>query len=421
MNTETTVSNKDMTEIVGVRFRDAGKVYYFAPNGIKVRSGDCVIVETARGMEFGFAASSNSHVPTSKIVPPLRPVLRVATEEDRAHYEDNKRLEAATFEIWNKKTAEHNLDMKLVEAEYTFDNSKLLFYFASENRVDFRDLVKDLASVFRTRIELRQIGIRDEAKMLGGLGVCGRPFCCASFLSDFVQVSIKMAKEQNLSLNSSKISGTCGRLMCCLRYEHETYEEEIARTPPVDSTVKTADGVGTPTRAADGDDLLAVINGACIQRHQGDLHAHLGALTEHPQGVGHDLHRVHAGELFAEAPLGARQGVGSGDHGDAGLPELLHFGGIQNVFALFTGTEAVGDGHHLAGIAQLFGQLQGHGDGAAAGGGQHHIQFQIPGGGEGQLQGLFGIVNAGFVKQQHMHRSFAFFTSIPNFGGGGNQ
>jgi cell fate regulator YaaT (PSP1 superfamily) len=247
MNTETTVSNKDMTEIVGVRFRDAGKVYYFAPNGIKVRSGDCVIVETARGMEFGFAASGNSHVPTAKIVPPLRPVLRVATEEDRAHYEDNKRLEAATFEIWNKKTAEHNLDMKLVEAEYTFDNSKLLFYFASENRVDFRDLVKDLASVFRTRIELRQIGIRDEAKMLGGLGVCGRPFCCASFLSDFVQVSIKMAKEQNLSLNSSKISGTCGRLMCCLRYEHETYEEEIARTPPVDSTVKTAEGVGTVT------------------------------------------------------------------------------------------------------------------------------------------------------------------------------
>ncbi len=247
MNTENTAPNKDMTEIVGVRFRDAGKVYYFAPNGIKVKSGECVIVETARGVEFGFAASGNDYVPTAKIVPPLRPVLRVATEEDRAHYEENKKLEAATFEIWNKKTAEHKLDMKLVEAEYTFDNSKLLFYFASENRVDFRDLVKDLAAVFRTRIELRQIGIRDEAKMLGGLGVCGRPFCCASFLSDFVQVSIKMAKEQNLSLNSSKISGTCGRLMCCLRYEHETYEEEIARTPPVDSTVKTAEGVGTVT------------------------------------------------------------------------------------------------------------------------------------------------------------------------------
>lgn len=242
-NTPTT----DMTEIVGVRFRDAGKVYYFAPNGITVKTNDCVIVETARGIEFGFAANGNNYVPSTKIVPPLRPVLRIATEEDRAHYEENKKLEAATFEIWNRKTAEHKLDMKLVEAEYTFDNSKLLFYFASENRVDFRDLVKDLAAVFRTRIELRQIGIRDEAKMLGGLGVCGRPFCCSSFLSDFVQVSIKMAKEQNLSLNSSKISGTCGRLMCCLRYEHETYEEEIARTPPVDSTVKTAEGVGTVT------------------------------------------------------------------------------------------------------------------------------------------------------------------------------
>lgn len=244
---ENTSQPGEMVEIIGVRFRDAGKVYYFAPNGIPVKTNDCVIVETARGLEFGFAASGNTLVPSSKIVPPLRPVVRVATDEDRAHYEDNKRLEAETFEIWNKKTAEHNLDIKLVEAEYTFDNSKLLFYFASENRVDFRDLVKDLASVFRTRIELRQIGIRDEAKMLGGLGVCGRPFCCSSFLSDFVQVSIKMAKEQNLSLNSSKISGTCGRLMCCLRYEHETYEEEIARTPPVDSTVKTAEGIGTVT------------------------------------------------------------------------------------------------------------------------------------------------------------------------------
>lgn len=248
MNNENTTEVKtDMTEIVSVRFRDAGKVYYFDPNGLRVKSGDCVIVETARGVEFGFATSGNHDVLSTKIVPPLRPVLRVATEEDRAHYEENKRLAAATFEVWNKKTAEHKLDMKLIEAEYTFDNSKLLFYFSSENRVDFRDLVKDLASVFRTRIELRQIMIRDEAKMLGGLGVCGRPFCCSSFLSDFVQVSIKMAKEQNLSLNSSKISGTCGRLMCCLRYEHETYEEEIAKTPPVDSTVKTSEGVGTVT------------------------------------------------------------------------------------------------------------------------------------------------------------------------------
>ena len=234
-------------EIVGVRFREGGKIYYFAPGNIKLDAGQHVIVEIARGTEYGFVASGNAFVPQEKIVPPLRPVIRAATAEDDDRYEANKKLEAEAFEICRKKILDHGLDMKLIEAEYTFDNSKLLFYFSAEVRVDFRELVKDLASVFRTRIELRQIGIRDEAKLLGGLGVCGRPFCCSSFLSDFVQVSIKMAKEQNLSLNSSKISGTCGRLMCCLRYEHETYEAEIARTPPVDSTVKTRDGVGTVT------------------------------------------------------------------------------------------------------------------------------------------------------------------------------
>lgn len=233
--------------VIGVRFRYAGKVYYFSPGSFVFETGDNVIVETARGMEYGFVAIGNHMVPESKTVSPLRQVIRPATEEDTAHYEENKRLEKEAFDIWYKKTAEHKLDMKLIAVEYTFDNSKLLFHFAAENRVDFRDLVKDLASVFRARIELHQIGIRDEAKMMGGLGVCGRPFCCASFLSDFVQVSIKMAKEQNLSLNSSKISGTCGRLMCCLRYEHETYEEEIAKTPLVESTVKTVDGVGIVT------------------------------------------------------------------------------------------------------------------------------------------------------------------------------
>ncbi|MBQ4354598.1 MAG: stage 0 sporulation family protein [Clostridia bacterium] len=234
-------------EIIGVRFRDTGKVYYFAPGELKVQENDRVIVETARGMEYGFVSTPNQLVSSAKIVPPLRPVIRIATDRDTERYEANKKLEAEAFEICRQKIADHGLDMKLIEAEYTFDNSKLLFYFYAEVRVDFRDLVKDLASVFRTRIELRQIQIRDQAKLIGGLGVCGRPLCCSSFLSDFVQVSIKMAKEQNLSLNSSKISGTCGRLMCCLRYEHETYEEEIARTPPVDSTVKTADGVGTVT------------------------------------------------------------------------------------------------------------------------------------------------------------------------------
>ena len=219
-------------EIIGVRFRDGGKVYYFDPAGVSVDSTDRVIVETARGTEYGFVATPNSKVPASEIVPPLRPVIRKATEADDERFQVNQKLEGEAFEICRQKIENHGLEMKLIEAEYTFDNSKLLFYFSAEARVDFRELVKDLASVFHTRIELRQIGIRDEAKILGGLGICGRPFCCSSFLSDFVQVSIKMAKEQNLSLNSAKISGTCGRLMCCLRYEHESYEEEIARTPP---------------------------------------------------------------------------------------------------------------------------------------------------------------------------------------------
>ena len=260
-------------EIIGVRFREGGKVYYFSPGEYKIEAEENVIVETARGIEYGFVSEGNRFVSTAKIVPPLRTVIRKATEEDRAKYEEDKRLEAEAFEICKKKIADHGLEMKLIDAEYTFDNSKLLFYFSAEVRVDFRDLVKDLASVFRTRIELRQIGIRDEAKMLGGLGVCGRPFCCSSFLSDFVQVSIKMAKEQNLSLNSSKISGTCGRLMCCLRYEHDTYEAEIARTPPVDSTVKTSDGVGTVTEINPLQGLIKVkfADGNIKQFHRRDV------------------------------------------------------------------------------------------------------------------------------------------------------
>lgn len=234
-------------EVVGVRFKKAGKVYYFAPGEFKLRVGDSAVVETARGLEFGDIACGNRMVREKDIIQPLRPVVRIATAEDVAHNEENKKKESEAFAIGLKKIEEHKLDMKLVDVEYTFDNSKLLFYFTSAGRVDFRELVKDLASVFRTRIELRQIGIRDEAKLMGGLGVCGRPLCCASFLSDFVQVSIKMAKEQNLSLNSTKISGTCGRLMCCLRYEHESYEAELRSMPQVDSTVKTEDGVGVVT------------------------------------------------------------------------------------------------------------------------------------------------------------------------------
>ena len=240
-------SNEPMVEVVGIRFKSSGKTYYFNPKGITLKTGSHAIVETARGLEYGEVAIGNTMVKKSETVPPLRPVIRKATDADVKHHNDNKEKEDEAFRICNEKIIEHELDMKLIDAQYTFDNTKLLFYFTSSGRVDFRELVKDLASVFRTRIELRQIGIRDEAKMVGGLGLCGRPLCCSLFLTDFGQVSIKMAKEQNLSLNSSKISGICGRLMCCLRYEHDTYEYEIKRTPPVDSLVRTVDGVGVVT------------------------------------------------------------------------------------------------------------------------------------------------------------------------------
>ncbi len=233
---------KTPVEIVGVRFKPAGKVYYFDPDHASYRENDEVIVETARGIEFGFVVTANRTVMASDIVSPLKKILRMATAEDREHYEENNRRREEAFAVCKEKIIEHNIEMKLIDVEYTFDNNKLLFYFTADGRVDFRELVKDLASIFRTRIELRQIGIRDEAKLMGGLGVCGRPFCCHSFLSDFVQVSIKMAKEQNLSLNSAKISGTCGRLMCCLRYEYDVYEEEIRKTPKMDAVVETPDG-----------------------------------------------------------------------------------------------------------------------------------------------------------------------------------
>ena len=234
----------EKVEVVGVRFRQTGKIYYFDPDGKKVEQGENVIVETARGLEYGQVVAENKLVQNTEIVPPLRKVLRKATKDDDIHHEENNKKEKEAFDICLQKIEKHKLEMKLIEVEYTFDNNKLLFYFSAEGRVDFRELVKDLASVFKTRIELRQIGIRDEAKMMGGLGVCGRPFCCKTFLNDFAQVSIKMAKEQNLSLNSVKISGTCGRLMCCLRYESEVYEEELKRTPKVDSIVDTPDGDG---------------------------------------------------------------------------------------------------------------------------------------------------------------------------------
>ncbi len=233
-----------MAEVIGVRFKEVGKVYYFDPEENKLNIGDKVIVETARGVECGMVAIANKIVSDENIVHPLKKIIRVATNDDLKHIEDNKKKEKKAFSICLKKIAEHKLDMKLVEVEYTFDNNKILFYFTSDGRVDFRALVKELASIFRTRIELRQIGVRDEAKMLGGIGVCGRPLCCNSYLGEFQPVSIKMAKEQGLSLSPVKISGTCGRLMCCLKYEQEAYTDLLKTIPKVGAIVGTPNGDG---------------------------------------------------------------------------------------------------------------------------------------------------------------------------------
>ncbi|MBE5786631.1 MAG: stage 0 sporulation protein [Clostridiales bacterium] len=234
-----------MASVIGVRFRNAGKLYYFDPGPLWPTAGDAVIVETVRGMEYGEVVTGVREVSDDLITPPLKPVIRIATPEDAQHQLDNQAKEKDALALCQKKVDEHKLQMKLVGCEYTFDNSKILFYFTSDKRVDFRVLVKDLASVFRTRIELRQIGVRDEAKMMGGLGLCGRQVCCAAFLGDFQPVSIKMAKEQNLSLNPTKISGVCGRLMCCLKYEEDHYEATRKKMPKVGKEVITPDGNGT--------------------------------------------------------------------------------------------------------------------------------------------------------------------------------
>ncbi|MCR5467801.1 MAG: stage 0 sporulation family protein [Lachnospiraceae bacterium] len=231
-----------MIKVVGVRFRNAGKIYYFDPADFQIKPGDHVIVETARGVELGTTTLGIREVKEESVIQPLRPVIRIATEEDEATVASNRQKEKEAYKICREKIRKHNLEMKLVQAEYTFDNNKLLFYFTADGRVDFRELVKDLASVFRTRIELRQIGVRDETKILGGMGICGRPLCCSSYLSEFVPVSIKMAKEQNLSLNPTKISGMCGRLMCCLKNEQDTYEYLNSKLPMVGDKVTTPEG-----------------------------------------------------------------------------------------------------------------------------------------------------------------------------------
>ena len=232
-----------MTKVIGVRFRTAGKIYFFAPGKLNIQTGDKVIVETARGVEFGTVVTGEKEVEDDKIMQPLKPVIRIATAEDKKKDAKNRDKEKEAFGICLEKIRKHGLEMKLIDAEYTFDNNKVLFYFTADGRIDFRELVKDLASVFRTRIELRQIGVRDETKIRGGIGICGRPLCCHTYLSEFAPVSIKMAKEQNLSLNPTKISGVCGRLMCCLKNEEETYEYLNSRLPGIGDRVTTVDGL----------------------------------------------------------------------------------------------------------------------------------------------------------------------------------
>ena len=232
-----------MTKVIGVRFRTAGKIYFFAPGKLNIQTGDKVIVETARGVEFGTFVTGEKEVEDDKIMQPLKPVIRIATAEDKKKDAKNRDKEKEAFGICLEKIRKHGLEMKLIDAEYTFDNNKVLFYFTADGRIDFRELVKDLASVFRTRIELRQIGVRDETKIRGGIGICGRPLCCHTYLSEFAPVSIKMAKEQNLSLNPTKISGVCGRLMCCLTNEEETYEELNSHLPSNGDHVTTPEGL----------------------------------------------------------------------------------------------------------------------------------------------------------------------------------
>ncbi|EFE28668.1 PSP1 C-terminal domain protein [Filifactor alocis ATCC 35896] len=233
-----------MIEVIGIRFKKAGKIYYFNPNGVTTEFGDKVIVETVRGIEIGIVEVPSKELKEESFAMKLKPVVRKATQEDLDRYEENKKKEKEAEDIFIKKSAKHNLEMNLVDTEYTFDRSKLIFYFTADGRIDFRELVKELAAIFRTRIELRQIGVRDEAKTMGGIGCCGRPLCCSTWLGDFQSVSIKMAKDQNLSLNPTKISGICGRLFCCLNYEHQVYEGILREMPNVGSIVQTPDGKG---------------------------------------------------------------------------------------------------------------------------------------------------------------------------------
>ncbi len=262
-----------MVTVIGVRFRHAGKVYYFSPGAIEIKKGDYVIVETARGVEYGLVVSDPKLAGEEDIVSPLRTIIRKSDAKDDETYKHNLEQERSAFALCEEKIAKHELDMKLIDVEYTFDGNKILFYFTADGRVDFRELVKDLAAVFRTRIELRQIGVRDETKMQCGIGICGRPFCCSTFLTDFAPVSIKMAKDQSLSLNPSKISGTCGRLMCCLKYEESTYEELNRRLPDEGDLVQTEDGNGEVLHV----NVLRQLVKVGVMQEKGDV-----AINEYP-------------------------------------------------------------------------------------------------------------------------------------------
>ena len=273
-----------MVEIISVRFKSGGKQYYFNPNGEVFQPGEGVIVETSRGVEYGECTQGNTPIDEMELTAPLRPVLRRATEEDEKVRERNKEKEAKAFQICQEKIAQHGLEMKLVEAEYSFEGNKVLFFFTAEGRVDFRALVKDLASAIHARIELRQIGVRDEAKMLGGLGICGRPFCCSQFLDEFQPVSIKMAKTQNLSLNPTKISGTCGRLMCCLKYEQDAYEDLVKHSPKQESFVETPDGAGTSGQRSGDPQVLSELRDLHRPQRQGQ--APRGLCGASPGGAG---------------------------------------------------------------------------------------------------------------------------------------
>ena len=282
-----------MVNVIGVRFENAGKLYFFDPGQFWPTPGDYVLVETSRGIEFGEVVTGIKEIDDAMLQSPLKPVVRIASAEDLQHFKDNKAAEKEAYQVCQKKISEHKLDMKLVSVEYTFDNSKILFYFTANGRVDFRSLVKDLASVFKTRIELRQIGVRDEAKMLGGLGICGRPICCGAFLGDFQPVSIKMAKEQNLSLNPTKISGVCGRLMCCLKYEQDQYEAIRKKMPKVGKEVITPDGPGV------GWELNVIKETVRVRIQKGDS----SELRDYPM---EDVQRPGAGrEEPKEAPVEA--------------------------------------------------------------------------------------------------------------------